>query len=223
MVLASTRGEPGVLAHIGRTTLVLLEVPEAIAPPHGGWVVVLEAAAGSAHAACDLLRLPAGTSLDGTGIVRALLFASSEEGPAPVPRSWSEVAEPPFAPYEEGEPGALPFDIPGEHEPLHIEEVSPAVVAIDIGDVKVEVPRYWAARMLYRVALHGLRVGYAETYGGFFIDDRDVVVRIGVRGAKGTEPAGRRGVARAGARDDRANVSSRGASGVSRATDLSAR
>jgi len=106
-----------------------------------------------------------------------------------VPPSWNEVAAAPFAPYEEDEPGALPFDIPGEHEPLHIEEVSPGVVAIDIGETKVEVPRYWTARMLYRVALHGLRVGYAETYGGFFIDDRDdVVVRIGVRTGKGTEP-----------------------------------
>ncbi len=190
MVLASTRGEPGVLAHIGRTTLVLLEGPDAIAPAHGGWVVILEAAAGSAHAACDLLRVPAGTSLDGTGIVRALLFASSEKDPDPIPRSWSELAEPPFAPYEDGEPGTLPFDIPGEHEPLHIEEASAALVSIDIGKVKVEVPRYWAARMLYRVALHGMRVGYAETYGGFFIDDRDdVVVRIGLRGPKGAEPA----------------------------------
>ena len=188
MVLASTRGEPGVLAHIGRTTLVLLEVPETIAPSRGGWVLVLEAAAGSAHASCDLLRVPAGTSLDGAGIVRALVFASSEEEPDPIPASWSAVFEPPFAPYEDGEPGALPFDIPGEHEPLHIEDASAALVSIDIGKVKVLVPRYWAARMLYRVALHGLRVGYAETYGGFFIDDRDDVVRVGVRGPKGTEP-----------------------------------
>ena len=190
MVLASTRGEPGVLAHIGRTTLVLLEVPAAIAPPHGGWVLVLEAGAASVHASCDLLRVPAGTSLDGAGIARALLFASSEKEPDALPPSWVAVAEPPFATYEEGEPGALPFDIPGEHEPLHIEEASPALVSIDIGKVKVEVPRYWAARMLYRVALHGLRMGYAETYGGFFIDDRgDAGVRIGVRGPKGTAPA----------------------------------
>ena len=51
------------------------------------------------------------------------------------------------------------------------------------------MPRYWAARMLHRVALHGLRIGYAETYGGLFVDDRDVVVRIGFRRGKGTEPA----------------------------------
>jgi multimeric flavodoxin WrbA len=189
MVLASTRGEPGVLAHIGRTTLALLEVPGTIAPRHGGWLVVLEAAASSVHAACDLLRIPEGTSLDGTGIVRALLLASSEEGPGPIPRSWSEVAVAPFVPYEESEPGVLPLEVPSEEAPLRIEEVSASVVSIGIGKVKVEVPRYWAARMLHRVALHGLRVGYAETYGGFFFDDRDVVVRIGVRGPKGTEPA----------------------------------
>ena len=190
MVLASTRGEPGVLAHIGRTTLALLEVPEVIAPPHGGWLVVLEAAAGSAHASCDLLRLPAGATLDGTGIVRALLFASSAEGPGPVPRSWSEVPEPPFAPYEDCEARTLPVQIPGDSAPLTVEELSTTLVAIDLGDVKAEVPRYWAARMLYRLALHGLRVGYAETYGGFFIDDRDdAVVRFGLRGAKGEVPA----------------------------------
>ena len=90
MVLASMRGEPGVLAHIGRTTLAARRGAGGDRAPHGGWVVVLEAAAGSAHAACDLLRLPEGTSLDGAGIVRALLFASNEEGPGPIPRSWSE-------------------------------------------------------------------------------------------------------------------------------------
>ncbi len=189
MVLASTRGEPGVLAHLGRTTLTLLEVPEVIAPAHGGFLVVLESAAGSVHAACDLLRLPAGASLDGKGIVRALLFASSEEAPDPVARSWSEVLEPPLLPYEEGEPGALPLEIPSADTTLRIEEVSATVVRVSVGDTRAEVPRYWAARMLHRVMLHGLRVGYVETYGGFFVDDRVVVVRIGVRGEKGAAPA----------------------------------
>jgi NAD(P)H dehydrogenase (quinone) len=189
MVLASTRGEPGVLAHIGRTTLALLEVPETIAPPHGGWVVVLEATAGGAHAACDLLRIPAGASLEGTGIVRALLFASDEASPDPVPRSWSEVAVAPFPPYEEREPGTLPVEIPGEREPLQVEELSPALVTVRIGEVKAEVPRYWAARMLHRVALHGLRMGYAETYGGLFVDDRNALVRFGIRGKEGHESA----------------------------------
>jgi hypothetical protein len=190
MVLASTRGKPGVLAHIGRTTLALLEVPEAIDPPHGGWLLVLEAWASSVHAASDLLRLPPGVSLDGTGIVRALLFASSEVGPDPVPPAWSAVPEPPFASYEEGETGALPLEVPGAGATrLRIEEVSTTLVAIRVGELTAEVPRYWAARMLHRLALHGLRVGYAETYGGFFVDDREPLVRIGLRGPKGSTPA----------------------------------
>jgi hypothetical protein len=195
MLLASTRGLPGVLASIGRTVLELLEVPDLIAPPHGGWLVVLEAAAGSAHAACDLLRIPEGSSLDGAGIVRALLLASTEVGPDPVPATWSEVAAPPFAPHEEGVAGTLPLEIEGaaategDGAALRIEEVSATVASIAIGDTKVEVPRYWAARMLHRVALHGLRVGYVETYGGFFIDDRQDALRVGARGPKGNPPA----------------------------------
>jgi hypothetical protein len=43
------------------------------------------------------------------------------------------------------------------------------------------VPKYWLARMLHRVALHGLRMGYAETYGGFFVDDRGEHVRMGLQ------------------------------------------
>jgi hypothetical protein len=39
--------------------------------------------------------------------------------------------------------------------------------------------------MLHRVALHGLRIGYAETYGGFFVDDRGEDVRMGVRNGDG--------------------------------------
>jgi hypothetical protein len=45
------------------------------------------------------------------------------------------------------------------------------------------VPRHWLARMLYRIALHAPALGYVETYGGFFYDDRaarDGVVRFGV-------------------------------------------
>jgi NAD(P)H dehydrogenase (quinone) len=177
MVLASTRGVAGALAHIGRTTLSLVELPEAIAPAHGGWVVVLEAEAGSGHAPCDLLRIPEGATLAGAGIVRALLLASSAAAPDAVPPSWSTVPAAPFAPFEDAKPGALPLDVVG----MRIEAVSASTVAIAIGDAKTEVPRYWLARMLHRIALHGLRVGYAETYGGFFVDDRGDDVRMGVR------------------------------------------
>ncbi|MEA2747978.1 MAG: hypothetical protein QOI41_2121, partial [Myxococcales bacterium] len=178
MVLASTRGAAGALAHIGRTTLSLVELPEAIAPAHGGWVVVLEAEAGSVHAPCDLLRIPEGATLAGAGIVRALLLTSSAAAPDAVPVSWSTVPAAPFAPFEDGKPGALPLDV----EAMRIEAVSASTVAIAIGDAKTEVPRYWLARMLHRIALHGLRVGYAETYGGFFVDDRgEGGVTMGVR------------------------------------------
>jgi NAD(P)H dehydrogenase (quinone) len=183
MVLASTRGAPGVLARIGRTSLTLVEVPGEVALPHGGWLVVLEAAAGSAHAPCDLLRIPEGATVDGTGIVRALLLASDEVAPDPTPPAWREVAKPPFPAYEDGEPGALPVEI-GEGVVMRMEEVSPSVVKVSVGDTAAEVPRYWLARMLHRVALHGLRLGYAETYEGFFVDDREDLVRLGVRGGK---------------------------------------
>ena len=186
MVLASTRGEAGVLAHIGHTTLSLVELPETIDPPRGGWVVVLEAEAGSVHVPCDLLRIPEGASLAGAGIVRALLLTSSDAAPDAVPESWSVVPTAPFAPFEDAEPGSLPLGIAGVDgvKVLRIEEQSPSLVAITVGaagDTKVEVPRYWLARMLHRVALHGVRMGYAETYGGFFVDDRGDDVRFGVR------------------------------------------
>ncbi|MDB4938612.1 MAG: putative tryptophan repressor-binding protein wrbA [Labilithrix sp.] len=187
MVLASTRGAPGVLGLIGRTSLVLLELPGAIAPPHGGWLVVLEAEAGSVHAACDLLRIPEGATLDGAGIVRALLLSSSAAGPDPTPPSWRHVASAPFAAYEDGAPSSLPLDV--AHGGLRIEEVSPSVVAIAVGGARAEVPRFWLSRMLHRVAMHGLRLGYAETYGGFFVDDREDVVLLGVRGEKGAPRA----------------------------------
>jgi hypothetical protein len=41
--------------------------------------------------------------------------------------------------------------------------------------------------MLFRIALHRPMIGYVETYGGFFYDDRptpDGTVRIGLRGAQ---------------------------------------
>ncbi len=74
LVLAPLHGDLGLVARIGRTTLTLLASPAAIAPLHGGWVVVLEASAGSPHAAGDLLRLPAGVSLPGAGIVLERLY-----------------------------------------------------------------------------------------------------------------------------------------------------
>lgn len=153
---------------------------------------MLEAEASSTHAACDLVRIPEGATLDGAGIVRALVLASDEVAPDPIPPAWLELSAPPFAAYEEAEPGSLPLELASAAgDVMRIEEVSPSVVAIAAGGAKAEVPRYWLARMLHRVALHGLRLGYAETYGGFFVDDRpgeehgDELVRLGVRGGTG--------------------------------------
>ncbi len=44
------------------------------------------------------------------------------------------------------------------------------------------MPRHWLARMLFRIALHPPVLGYVETYGGFFYDDRTAGrARIGLR------------------------------------------
>ncbi len=178
MVLASMRGEPRPLATVGTTTLTLVELPETIAPPRGGWVVVLEALPDSGHAACDLYRIAPGATLGGSGIVRALVLASDATEPDPVPPSWIAAPSPPFAPWEDVPPGDLPFADRG----IEVAVQSRTVVAITVGAMAAEVPRYWLARMLFRVGLHQLRLGYVETYGGLFIDDRgDGPVSIGLR------------------------------------------
>jgi hypothetical protein len=177
MVLASVRSHAGVVARVAETALELHELPETIAPPRGGFVLVLEAEAGSVHFAGDLYRIAEGASLPGKGIVRALTLTSESATPDPPPPSWTSVPEPPFVAYEDGAPVSLPF----VHGELEIEEASASAVRVRLGDLEAEVPRYWLARLLFRVALHGLRMGYAETYGGLFVDDRKDNVAIGLR------------------------------------------
>lgn len=177
MALVSMRGAPGFVARIGTTTLSLVEVPKTIAPPHGGWVVVLEADASSPHAACDLVRVPEGASMDARGVARALVLASDGAAPDPAPALWTKTPTPPFPPFEDAERGELPF----ESDALRVEEVSAATVAMSVGDARTEVPRHWLARMLFRAALHGYRLGYVETYGGAFLDDRGEYALIGIR------------------------------------------
>ena len=169
--LAALDGPPGVLATIGTTSLELVERPTAIAPPRGGWVVVIEG-----DAPGDLFRIAEGARLDGAGIVRALVF-SGDAAPEPVPPSWRELPPPPFAPFEDAPRGELPV----VHGDLRVEAVSPRTVAVMLADAVAEVPRYWLARMLFRIGLHGLRLGYLETYGGFFVDDSGPDVRVGLR------------------------------------------
>lgn len=183
MVIAPLSGGPGRVGHVGTTTLELIERPRQLAPTRGGYVLVLEADAGAPWCPCDLVRVPEGGSLAASGIARALLFASEVASPDPAPPLWRAHPPPPFAPFEEAEPGTLPFECGG----LRIERASDATVTCAIGDGAnpVEVPRHWLARMLFREALHGMRLGYVETYGGLYVDDRGEDVRIGLRRGAG--------------------------------------
>ncbi|MEO8702354.1 MAG: hypothetical protein ABI867_20080 [Kofleriaceae bacterium] len=171
--LADLRGPAGVVASIGTTSLELVVEPASIAPPHGGFVVVLEG-----DAPGDLIRVGAGDRLDGRGITRALVL-SGDTPPDPAPPAWRELPASPFAAYEDAPPGTLPVEL-GK---LHVAEDSATRVAVSIGDVTAVVPRYWLARMLFRVALHGFRLGYVETYEGLYVDDSHRDVRIGIRTA----------------------------------------
>src|SRR5204863_277887 len=112
----------------------------------GAWVVTLEDH--PPHAACDLLRAPARVAVS---CGRALVLTGAVE-PDPVPPSWRALPPPPFTVFEDGARGELPF----VHGELRVEEVSPATVAVTVRDARAEVPRYWLARMLFRIALHDL-------------------------------------------------------------------
>jgi multimeric flavodoxin WrbA len=185
MMIASTRGRPGDIARIGRTSLELVEVPTSIAPPKGGWVVVLEADPNGPHAACDLVRIAKGAKLAGDGIARALVLSADSAEPDEPPPTWLELPPQPFAPFEDNAPGSLPFEAHG----IRVTEAAAGNVKIAIGERSTEAPRFWLARMLFRIALHKLRLGYVETYGGAFVDDRGVAVRVGFRLSKQTEEA----------------------------------
>jgi len=151
-------------------------------------VLVLEAVAGGPHAPCDLVRLPAGARLDGEGIRRALVFASEELEPDAAPAVWRAAPAAPFPPFEDVAAGELPYAEGG----IALEPVSDAVVAVSVGGARTETPRYWLARMLYRCALHGLRLGYVETYGGVYVDDGGGGgrVRVGIRAGAAADGAG---------------------------------
>ena len=185
MLLAPVDGTPGTIARIGTTELVLVERRGRIAPARGGWVVVLGADPESPYAPCDLIRVPAGASLDARGLSRALVLADPDDAPEPVPPSWRALPPPPFAPFEEAPPGALPF----RRGALAVDATRSGAVVISVGDAAAAVPRYWLARMLFRAALHDLRLGYVETYGGLFIDDHaprgNRPIEIGLRTSSG--------------------------------------
>jgi multimeric flavodoxin WrbA len=173
-----------VMAHVGRATLALVVCPLQIAAPRGAYVLVLEATAGSVHFACDLLHLPPGSSLDGAGITRALVLSDALQDAEPPPTSWERVPESPIASFEEERRVPLPLS----HGGVTLARVDDAHVTVAVGAMLAVVPRHWLARMLFRIALHRPLLGYVETYGGFFFDDRDGVA-FGLRGAGATERA----------------------------------
>jgi hypothetical protein len=97
---------------------------------------------------------------------------------SPPSDAWREVALAPFACFEDDARASLPLEIHG----VRVEAVDASAVSVSIAHGRAEVPRHWLARMLFRLALHGYRLGYLETYGGFYYDDRDGF-RLGLRGA----------------------------------------
>jgi hypothetical protein len=130
----------------------------------------------------DLVRIPPGAAL--AGAARALVLAHPGVAPEPPPASWERLPAPPFAPAgdpDAPEGGQLPLALGGlsfqavDAETVQVASDGPA------GRHAALVPRRWAARMLFRAALHGLRLGRIETYGGLYWDDRGGM-RLGIRG-----------------------------------------
>jgi NAD(P)H dehydrogenase (quinone) len=172
------RQAPAPVARVGTSSLSVLVLPERVAAARGAYLVVLEADAGSPHHACDLVYLAPGTTLETVGITRALLFASDTDVADPPPVSWERVPESPIAMFEDGPRGTLPVSQGG----VTAAEVDPTRVTLSIGGTSATVPRHWLARMLFRIPLHRPLLGYVETYGGFFFDDRvPGAVRLGLR------------------------------------------
>jgi hypothetical protein len=169
--------EPGPVA-ASADARIELGTTETVTLPHGGYVVVLEASEGSAFFATDLVYLPPRPEpWTLAGVTRHLRVVSPANDAAPPPPSWDAAPEAPWRRYEQAAAGELPVAI-GE---LLFEAIDDHLVRVSVAGGEAEVPRYWLARMTYRLALHAYRVGYLETYGGFFYDDRDGH-RIGLRG-----------------------------------------
>jgi hypothetical protein len=169
----------GVVARIGDASLELVVGGGMVHPPRGGYLVVLEAEEGSAHRACDLVHVPPAASLEMTGVRRAILFTSEGQDVEAPPGAWDAVPPALFAPVEDAARGTLPVSSSG----LVVSAVDAELASVAIGTGSAQVPRYWLARMLFRIGLHRPLLGYVETYGGFFFDDRDPGQhRIGVRG-----------------------------------------
>lgn len=169
---------PRVLGRMGDTTMRLVVRPESLELPLGGYVLVLEASS-EGYFPGDLVYAPQGSVVPVEGLARALVFTAEGVAPLPPPAVWDEVPRAPFPPFEDGPRGALPIEIGGMRLSAGVGDD----VTVELGGQRAEVPRYWLARFVFRVALHGYALGYVETYGGFFYDDRDGQRRLGLRGA----------------------------------------
>jgi hypothetical protein len=171
------------LARVGDATLRLVVRPSSLGAPRGAYVVVLAAGGGAAHRACDLIHLPPGASLDASGIDRALVLEGDTVAASPPPDSWKRLPDPVTPPFEIGSRQPLPFTSAG----LAAVEPDASDVTIRIGASSARVPRYWLARTLFRITLHRPLLGYVETYGGFFFDDRRQAsegISLGLRGGE---------------------------------------
>lgn len=169
---------PQALGRIGDVTLGL-QVGGELAPAQGGFALILKG--DGAYFPGDLLRLDPGAALS-LGSARALVVAGPM-APDPSPASWREVPPPPFPTAEEGPAGELPLTRDG----LAV-TADGDWVRLQVGASDTRVPRYWLARFLFRVALHRFRLGYVETYGGFYYDDRTPgSFRIGLRGGESVD------------------------------------
>jgi len=178
-LLADVTAEPARrLAVVGDATWDLLVSPSRVAPATGGYLLVVDAVAGGPWFAGDLVWIPPGASADGAGVARGLLLSAATPAEPPPP-SWDAAPAPPFPVYEEAPAGSLPAQV-GE---LSFEVLPGELAAVRLGAAVAEVPRYWLARMLFRTALHGFRLGWLETYGGFTYQDDDDAIHLGLRGA----------------------------------------
>jgi len=133
-----------------------------------------------ADARLELVRGP--RAVDGPGVIvdldRAVLetLPAAFQGARGLALVGAPVLPPPPIP-------APPFAYQAAPLPISVGDLTLRAVSdttVRAGDA--EIPRHWLARMLFRVALHGLRLGHVETYGGFFCEDREDLV-LGVRGA----------------------------------------
>jgi hypothetical protein len=129
---------------------------------------VLAADGAATHRACDLIHLIPGGSLDASGIERALVLESGTLAASPPPDSWRRLPDRLIAPFEDGPRHPLPFSRAG----IDAVDADATDVTIRVGGASARVPRYWLARTLFRTTLHRPLLGYVETYGGFFFDDR---------------------------------------------------